>query len=231
MHTNTIREPSELIGWLADQAPSHRACIECGAGRAEVSAFLARFFNRVVATDRAPPPDRDRLAQMGGFDYQTCPAEDLSRICGPVDLVVSMQALHHFDKSAHVEAAYCVLGQRGVFAALCWGDIQLPPGISRAYAPVFEAVHPFWEPERSWVSSGYSDLGFPGSALCLPAACLTRRMSLDALDATIAGWSATQAALCAGVDLPDANLTRAQRKRTGEFRVQWPLIGQVFRRN
>ena len=205
--------------WLARLPLGRRACIECGAGRGEIAAFLAPHFAEVAAHDIAPPPNARSVTTASAEEI---PADDQS-----VDLIVSMQALHHFDVPRHVAEVRRVLRPGGVFAALAWGEICLPPRIRRAYDSTLRAIEPFWEAERGWVISGYAGLPFPGTALTLPAAAMVRRTTIDGLDAEIAGWSATQAALKRGAEIVDPDTAAIEPGM--RFAVAWPIVGRVFR--
>lgn len=138
-----------------------------------------------------------------------------------------MQALHHFNVRRHLDEARRVLRPGGVLAALAWGAIRLPCRLRQAYEPTLRSVEPFWEAERNWVTSGYPGLVFPGTAVALPPAAMTRHMTLGELDAHIAGWSATQSALRQGADIADpATKANIPGRR---FAVAWPIVGRVFR--
>lgn len=191
-----------------------------------MTAFMAHRFGLAVALDahHAPPRLRPRRgAALGGR------AEALPFAADSLDLVVSLQALHHFEIETHLREAARCLRPGGVFAALSWGALELPSAVALAYEPVFRALEPHWERARSRVKEGYAGLAFRGRRVRLPAARLSRRLSFDQLDGTIARWSATQRALEVGAEIPDPDVTARQRRRGLEIDVSWPLLGQVFR--
>lgn len=212
-------EPYELFDWLAGLPASQDCLVECGAGRGEISAYLNGRLSKVVATDKTPP--RQTLTKVIAAPAETIPCADTS-----VDLLLSMQALHHFDVADHLKEASRVLRTGGVFAALCWGEICLPEHVHAAYEPVFRSVENFWEAERNWVLSGYADLSFPGRAIPLPKTRMRKTMTLPDLDAEIAHWSAVQAALVAGHDIEDPDDLHISDE--DRFEVSWPIRGQVF---
>jgi SAM-dependent methyltransferase len=214
-------DPPAFFRWLASLPPRRDVSVECGAGQGEVTAFLGGTFVRAIATDAAPP----RAGSPHGVPIVAAPAERLPFADASADLVVSVQALHHFDVPAHLQEARRILRPGGVFAALCWGEIVLPPALRPRYRPAFAALAPFWEEERDWVLSGYRDLGFDGQPIALPAAALRRRAGIDGLNAEIGRWSAARAARQAGVTIP---LPKAAGQ-AAPFDLSWPLIGRVFR--
>ncbi|UYV39581.1 class I SAM-dependent methyltransferase [Rhodobacteraceae bacterium D3-12] len=219
--------PADLIGWLTSQCDAQVHCVECGAGAAEISAFLAPRFHSVTATDIAPPRGAMRAAKKAGYAYLTASAETLPFEDHSVDLVISMQALHHFDVEGHLNEASRILRQGGVFVALAWGELQLPDAVAETYAPVFRALEKYWEPERDWVVSGYSDLDFNGRPIVLPAARMQKKMSYDDLDRHIGELSATRSAREAGSPLPQ--IDRSKYQLDEPFEVSWPLVGRAFK--
>lgn len=217
--------PDRLMTWLSSLPALRETCAECGAGGAEIAAFLAGRFDRCYALDITPIP-RSPAAAVNAVqaDAGALPFKD-----GSIDLVVSMQALHHFDVLRHLREARRVLRHGGVFAALCWGDIVLPRRIARAYGPVFRTIRPYWEAEREGVLSGYRGLRFDGRPVRLPPSAMKRRMTLAGLDRRMATWSAVQAALRAGIALPEPDLGACGVAENETFPVSWPILGQVYR--
>lgn len=218
-------DPPALFAWLARQPRRPGLCVECGAGHGEVAAFMGGHFARAIATDIAPPPGPSPF----GVRVIAALAEQIPCDRGSVDLVVSMQALHHFDIPAHLAEARRVLAPGGIFAALSWGEIVLPDTIAAAYRPVLGQLSSWWEAGRDQAVSGYQDLRFPGQPIRLPRARLRRRMTLRELDAEIAGWSASRAAKRAGAPVALPSRPDSGRARASRFEVAWPLIGQAFR--
>ncbi len=215
-------DPQGFMRWLAACPHRRDLCVECGAGTGELSAFLTRCFKKVIAIDKAPPAASLTKTTVLCATAEEVPAED-----GSVDLLLSMQALHHFDIDRHLREAERVLRRGGVFAALSWGEIVLPEAVAEAYRPVITSVAPYWEPCRDWVVSGYPGLPMPGRAVTIPKARLSKNMTLPALDAEVARWTAVQRALTAGADIAEPALDGLGLSDDAVFEVHWPLVGQV----
>jgi SAM-dependent methyltransferase len=214
--------PAELLGWIAKRPERTEACIECGAGLGELAAFFRATFRSVTATDIAPLA----IKSPYGVKIVKAAAEHLPAPDSSVDLLISMQALHHFDRAAHLDEAARVLRPGGLFVALCWGEIVLPAPILRAWQPTFSALAQHWEDSRAWVLSGYANLAFPGTPLALPAARMTRQMTTTGLKAEIQRWSAFRRALAAGVKIPEPSLPGIEDPQA--FPVHWPVLGKAF---
>lgn len=222
MRQGDATSPEGLLHWLALRPAKREVCIECGAGLGELAAFFRPHFKRVLATDISPPVQKSPY----GVRVTKAAAEHLPVTKASVDLLISMQALHHFDRAAHLAEAARILRPGGVFAALCWGEIILPDPVLNAFRPVLAALAPHWEGERSSVISGYADLATPGQALALPSARMTRQTTVAGLQAEIRRWSAFRRAVAAGQDIPAPVLTGLDPSRP--FPVQWPVLGRAF---
>jgi len=217
-----VLSPSELLDWVALRTARKETCIECGAGLGELAGYFHAHFKQVIATDISPPTQKSPY----GVTVVKAAAEHLPAADASVDLLISMQALHHFDRAAHLADAARALGLGGVFAALCWGDIILPDPLMRACQPTFTALAPHWEYARAWLHSGYAGLSFPGKPLALPDTQMTRQMTLRSLGDEVKRWSASRRALAAGADIPDLNPSGLDPDRP--FAVNWPLLGKAF---
>ena len=198
--------------------------MDCGAGTTGTANFLAKAFDRSVALDVNPVlgPRRSNVEVL------TSNASKLPFDKGSIDLLISVQAFHHFDREKHLSEALRALRPGGVFAALCWGEIQIPELVRRAHASVFEAIAPYWETERGNLLAGYPDLSLPGQRMNLPNAYRSQRVSLDQFEEIIATWSGLQSALRAGVDLPEPQENDLENLDPS-FEIRWPLIGKVFK--
>lgn len=216
--------PWELLSWISGLPERNAVCVDCGAGTTGTANFLATAFDRSIALDINPilrgsaPKVRKMIGSANRLPFKT----------GSVDLLLSIQALHHFDRDKHVKSALRVLRPGGVFAAICWGEIEIPTQVRLAYAPIFEAIAPYWETSRADTLAGYPNLFVPGLAMTFPTTYQSRRVNLDQFEEIVATWSGIQAALRAGVDIPEPE-GGALDTLDRVFEMRWPLIGKVFR--
>jgi SAM-dependent methyltransferase len=216
--------------WLAALPYQRRVCVECGAGDAEVSYFMAEHFNLAIATDPCPPKSAYPVSTETPIGYVKCRAENLPLPPDSVDMVVSMQALHHFNVARHLAEAHRVLSPGGIFAALAWSNIELPIDVRGACDGFLSTIDPFWEPERSWAVSGYAGLAFCGEKVELPYAVMCRTVPVDELIKLFRGWSAYRAGQqdCSNaLQTARANLLRLGRS---DIIISWRIVGQVFRK-
>ncbi len=218
-------EPGQLFSWLAEQPLNRDACLECGAGTGEVAQFLSQQFTTALAMDRQP---RNYNINSVNSRWIVGNAENLPFEDESLDLILSVQALHHFDFRRHVHESKRVLKRGGCFAALSWGKIIIPNVLTNAYANVIDAIATYWEAERSWVLSGYKGLQFPGDPIEIPETIRTQYMTSDEFMLHVSTWSALQLAIQDGIDIPEPNFN-GDEDESNKHCVSWPLHGQVFR--
>lgn len=216
--------PWELLSWISGLSDRNTLCVDCGAGTTGTANFLAKMFHRSVALDVNPvlgSSARNVETLMGS-------ANSLPFDTDSVDLLISVQAFHHFDREMHLSEALRVIRPGGAFAALCWGEVQIPDPVQRAYTGVFEAIAPYWETARADVLGGYPGLSFTGQPMALPTTYRCQSVTLDQFEESVATWSALQTALRADIEIPmpeDSDLECID----DVFELRWPLIGKVFK--
>lgn len=211
--------PRGLISWISARVPHRGSSIECGAGLGEIARFLAGHFDRSFAVDIAYK--QPQIASQG-VTFVRGSAEALPFDDGSADLIISMQALHHFNVQAHLTETRRVLRPGGIFAALAWGEMALPAPISSRLQPFLAAISPFWEGKRDWLISGFDGLDVPGKRLILPRAALTRSLTIMELRREMESWSATRLARASGVDLDELF---PPLPHMGTCSAQWPIVG------
>jgi len=212
--------------WLSTLPAQKRACLECGAGNAELAISLASSFDKSYALDLV----ERQIPRIENLEFIQGDANKISFEKQSLDLILSMQSLHHFDVEEHLSSAHLALANGGVFASLCWGEIQLPQPVRNAYANVIEAINPFWESNWDWVISGYKNLNFDGQAIDIPETRMSKTVTLDAFEEIIASWTSFSRAIQSGVDIPEPKTSQAGIADDIVFEVSWPVLGKIFRK-
>lgn len=88
--------PGELFDYLASLAPAHECAWDCGAGNGQAYVELARYFQRVIATDASEEQIQNAFPHER-VDYRVEEAEKASIPGNSVDLVTVGTAVHWFD--------------------------------------------------------------------------------------------------------------------------------------
>ena len=165
---------------------------DCACGNGQASIALARYFDKVIATD-ASEEQLKQAVQHQRIHYQIARAEDELLLPGTVDLVTVAQALHWFDLQKFYTNVRLALKTNGVLAVWCYGLHRLDPVIDdiidRFYSDV---VGPYWPKERRLIEAAYQDVEFPFQEIICPDIVMTKFWKVDEVINYVESWSAVQ---------------------------------------
>lgn len=182
--------PDALYRTIASFAPRCAVAWDCATGNGQAARDLARYFDRVVATDAS----EDQIAQampVRNVEYRVATAESSGLDASSVDVTTVAQALHWLNHDGFYTEVRRVSVAGGVIAAWSYGTC----GAGRDIEPMlrdfeYGTVGPYWNPERRWVDEGYRTIPFPFEELPVPPFELRVEWSLSQLGEYLKSWSA-----------------------------------------
>jgi SAM-dependent methyltransferase len=227
------RYPEELFAFVASVCPRHELAWDCATGSGQAATGLARFFERVVATDASPQQIANALADPK-IEYRVAAAENSGLASGSVDLVTVAQALHWLDLDRFYGEVRRALAPGGTLAVWSYYWLHVDPKVDalvRRYHD--ETVGPYWPPERALVARGYATVAFPFEPIASPPLSIEEHWDFTAIVGYLSTWSATrrfrESTGEEPLDLVVPDLLAAwgdpKRVRT----VRWPLEVRVGR--
>ena len=218
------RYPDELFAYLAQQCARHERAWDCATGNGQAALQLARYFARVVATD-ASAQQIAAAAPHERIEYRVAAADDSGLPGESLDLITVAQALHWFDLEQFFAEVQRVLRPGGVLAVWCYGTCQVTPAVDRLILDCYEALDPWWLPERRIVESGYSDIRLPLEQIDVPVFMMQLQWTATALLAYIETWSAVQRCRAETGREPVRAIAADLRAAWGQGTrtVSWPL--------
>jgi SAM-dependent methyltransferase len=185
--------PHALYDFLVQLVPSRRLAWDCGTGSGQAARALARYFERVIATDTSaeqlrysagPPNVSFRLgeAESGHFEQAS------------VDLVTVAQAAHWFEPWAFYEAVNAALRPSGIIAIWGYGFFRISPEIDAILGPYGrEFLRSYWSTGNRIVLEGYREFPFPFINVTAPRFEMSATWDLTRLKGYLDSWSAAQA--------------------------------------
>src|SRR5574339_1232447 len=120
--------PDEIYAYLASIAPGRSLAWDCGTGNGQAAMGLARYFDRVYATDASA----EQILYAHSHDkveYHVAPAEHVSLEDSSVDLVTVAVAIHWFNFDEFYREVKRVLEPNGVLAAWTYSLTEISPEI------------------------------------------------------------------------------------------------------
>lgn len=182
--------PDALYEFLVSLVPRRRLAWDCGTGNGQAARDLARWFERVIATDASVAQIRNAVA-VGNVEYRVASAESSGLPARAVDLVAVAQALHWFDIDGFYAEVRRVTVSGGILAVWSYGSPSAGEDIETALR-IFEreTVGRYWDSGRRLVDEGYRTIPFPFDELPAPQVELRRLWTLSQLGGYLRSWSA-----------------------------------------
>ena len=182
--------PDELFAFLASVAANQAVAWDCATGNGQAARDLARYFDRVVATD-ASAEQLAHAVPVANVEYRPAMADASGLPSHSVDVVTVAQALHWLDVDTFYPEVRRVTVPGGIIAAWCYGYCHAGDDIEGALRKFEEGtVGGYWNPERRWVIDGYRTIPFPFDEIAAPKIELRVRWTLSQLGAYLSSWSA-----------------------------------------
>jgi SAM-dependent methyltransferase len=219
--------PEGLFTALAGAVSRHELAWDCATGTGQAAVELARWFDRVVASDGSAAQVRKGVARES-IAYVAARAEAVPLRSAAADLVTVAQALHWIEVDRFYREARRVLAPGGLLAVWTYGRQRVDGGAIDAVVEDFyeNMVGTYWPPERRWVEAGYNGLPFPFERVPLAIPLMAEEWTLSQMLGYISTWSAVvRYAQVNGVNpvvgLAErlAPLWGPERRR----RIEWPL--------
>lgn len=184
--------PDEIYAYLASIAPGHSLAWDCGTGNGQAAIGLAKYFDKVHATDASA--EQIRLAYTHEkVDYDVEPAEHVSLEASSADLVSVAVAIHWFNFDEFYSEVKRVLKPDGILAAWTYSlpeiSSEVDPLISRYY---YEILDGYWPERIHYLEERYETLPFPFDEIIPPPFVMEINWNLMQFAGFLDSWSATQ---------------------------------------
>ncbi len=220
----------QLAEALASVAPGRDLAVDVGCGSGQLSVLLGDVFERVDAFDPS-------ASQLSGAQphpkvhYAAAPAEALPVADHCADLITAAQAAHWFDRPRFYAEVKRIAQPGAVVALITYNN---PIGDEAALAPfraLYEALDPWWRPERRDVEAGYSTFEFPFEEFELDVDPIRRDLTVEAMSDYVQTWSALRIARDAGQEALIARHLEAAKDAWGQGThvIEWPIAMRIGR--
>jgi len=185
--------PDALYECIVGLVPRRTLVWDCGTGNGQAARDLARWFDRVIATDASAAQIANAVAAPK-VTYRVAPAHGSGLAEHSVDAVAVAQALHWFATDEFFAEVRRVTVPGGVIAAWSYGSCHAGEDVEATLRELEDGtLRGYWRPERKWVDEGYQTIPFPFPALPAPTFELRVRWSLRQLGEYLNTWSAVDA--------------------------------------
>jgi SAM-dependent methyltransferase len=225
--------PDEIYAYLASIVPAHSLAWDCGTGNGQAAIGLAKYFERVYATDASA--EQIALAQPHArVEYHVEPAEHVSLHDSSADLVTVAVAIHWFDFDEFYREVKRVLKLDGILAAWTYSFPEISPEIDlliRRY--YYEILNGYWPERIHYLEEQYKTIPFPFEEIVPPSFVMEIHWNLHQFAGFLDSWSATQRYKAQRGDHPLEliweELAAAWGDETKMHLVRWPLYFRIGR--
>lgn len=186
--------PPALYDFLVQRAPSRELAWDCGTGSGQAARGLARYFERVIATDISA----EQLRHASGppnVSFRIAAAEKPEQAQqASVDLVTVAQAAHWFEPGPFYATISAALKPDGIVAIWGYGLFRISPEVDAILNPYGQDfLAPYWSDGNRIVLGGYREFPFPFERIETPRFDMSATWDLAWLKGYLDSWSATQA--------------------------------------
>jgi len=223
--------PDEIYAYLASIAPGHSLAWDCGTGNGQAAVGLAKYFDKVHATD-ASAEQISRAYAHDKVDYRVEPAEHVSLSASSTDLVTVAVAIHWFDFDEFYGEVKRVLQPSGILAAWTYNLTEISPEIDQLIQQLSnEILSGFWPERIRYVEEGYQTIPFPFEEINPPTFVMEIKWDLNQFAGYLDSWSATQRYKAQKghhpLEIIWQKLTEAWGDENEPRLIRWPLYFRI----
>jgi len=185
--------PSSLFDFILSHVKQRSAAWDCATGNGQTAKVLARFFDKVHATDISQQ-QLDNAPSAPNIIYTMEAAESTAFNDDEFDLVTVSQALHWLDFDKFYKEVNRVTKKKGWIAAWSYSLPTVSPQIDKVFDDDFykSVIGPYWDAERKHVDAHYKSIPFPFKEIDCPVFNIHFNWSLADLQGYASTWSAVQ---------------------------------------
>ena len=213
--------------------PRRRVVWDCGTGNGQAAKDLARYFDRVIATD-ASAAQLSNAIPVRNVEYRVAKAESSGLADRSVDATTVAQALHWFELEPFYAEVRRVTVPGGILAAWSYGSASAGEDIESLLRGLEDGtLAGYWDDRRRLVDEGYRTVAFPFPEIATPVMQLRKEWTLSQLGGYLRSWSAVAKFVQERGQDPVAPVLEQLGKHWGSpdrtRTVTWPLAIRVGR--
>jgi len=225
--------PEEIYAYLASIAPRNSLAWDCGTGNGQAAIGLAKYFDKVFATD-ASAEQISRAYAHPRVEYHVKPAEYVLLDNSTADLVTVAVAIHWFNFDEFYREVKRVLRPNGVLAAWTYNLPEISPEIDPLVQGYYrDIVGDYWPERIHYLEEGYKTIPFPFEEITPSSFAMQADWDLNQFAGFLDSWSATQRYKEQKGQHPVARiwdqLIAAWGNENQPRLVQWPLHFRIGR--
>ena len=225
--------PQELFNFILNHVKNKRVAWDCGTGNGQAAKELARYFEKVFATDISQK-QIDKAHHAANIFYSVQLAEQTNFSDNTFDLITVSQALHWFKLDKFYAEVKRVARPGAWIAVWMYNLPSISPEIDGfLHVQLYKNIlGTYWDYERKYVDDNYTTLSFPFKEIKTPVFTIQLEWTLKELEGYINSWSALQKFIETNQFSPvDKSINQIQRHWKNEkMKIVFPVymrMGQI----
>jgi ubiquinone/menaquinone biosynthesis C-methylase UbiE len=184
--------PEELYQFIFSHLNHQNVAWDCGTGNGQVARHLARYFDKVYATDISQQ-QIDHAFSADNIEYTVCQAEQTPFAENQFDLITVGQALHWINTDEFYREAQRTARPEALLAVWGYALLSIEEKIDKCFLDFYHnTVGPYWDSARKLVEEEYRTIPFPFRLIPSPKFKITVPWTLEEFAGYVTSWSATQ---------------------------------------
>ncbi|HYM93287.1 MAG TPA: class I SAM-dependent methyltransferase [Chitinophagaceae bacterium] len=185
--------PQEVFDFILNHVTGRDVAWDCGTGNGQTAKELAKYFEKVFATDISEKQIQKGY-QAENIFYSVQSAEQTNFKDESFDLITVSQALHWFAFNEFYAEVKRVTKPGGWIAVWTYTLPAISQEIDQLVHVKFykETLGSYWDYERKFVDEKYATLPFPFKTIPCPVFEIKFEWTLDELEGYLSTWSALQ---------------------------------------
>lgn len=183
--------PLELYDFIVKHCNNKQLAWDCGTGNGQAARKLAKYFDKVIATD-ASKEQIDNALEIENVEFRVQPAEESGLESESIDLITVACALHWFDKEAFYKEALRVLKPNAVLAAWTYEEFRSTTELDAAFQLIYRDIEDYWSEKLFDARNKYQTINMPLAEIQAPKMEMALSWDLFQCLGYLRSWSATQ---------------------------------------
>ena len=184
--------PPDLYDFLLSVTTNKEVAWDCGTGNGQVAEELAKYFNKVFATDISETQIEHAVKRDNIF-YSVEPAEKTSFPSNTFDLITVAQAIHWFNFELFYKEVERTMKPGGRLAVVGYGLFRSDERTDKLIQMFYgEIIGSYWDKERKYIDENYQTIPFPFKEIKSPELENVFKWTFEQLTGYLDTWSAVQ---------------------------------------
>ncbi len=225
--------PQELYDFILSKVENRNAVWDCGTGNGQTARELAKYFEKIFATDISEKQIQ-KAYQAKNIFYSVQSAEQTNFENNSFDLVTVSQALHWFNFNKFYPEVKRVVKPKGWIAVWMYSLASISPEINSLINVKHykETLGTYWDYERKFVDDNYTTLPFPFIEIPCPVFKMQFEWRINELEGYLNSWSALQKFISKNHFNPVDDLVKQIKPfwKKGKMKIVFPVyirMGQI----